>query len=221
MRYDTKVDVLFQGDSITDTGRNRNDITNLGAGYANRIAGKLGLTFAESKPFFINKGISGNRVSDLYARWNEDAIYLQPDRISILIGVNDAWRIMNNLPEGAADRFESSYRHLLDITKQHMPQTSLILCEPFILNCGATAERWADWKSLISEYQTVVRRLAEEYQALFVPLQKPLDDACSRGDAAFWLRDGVHPTSAGHELISNVWIDVVQSSPLALKPAQK
>jgi lysophospholipase L1-like esterase len=216
VRYDRTIDVLFQGDSITDTGRNRNDISSLGTGYASRIAGKLYLQNAEASPFFVNRGISGNRVSDLYARWNEDAIYLQPKRLSILIGVNDAWRIMNGLPEGAADRFESAYRHLLDITKEYLPDTGLILCEPFILNCGATAERWNDWKSLVTKYQAIVRNLADEYEALFVALQKPLDDACSRADAPFWAHDGVHPTVAGHELIANEWIKTIQNSKLAM-----
>ncbi|MDF2922295.1 MAG: lysophospholipase [Paenibacillaceae bacterium] len=216
MEQKASVDVLFQGDSITDAGRNRADGNSLGAGYANRISGKLSLQLAESKPVFLNRGISGNRVSDLYARWNEDAIFLQPKRMSILIGVNDAWRIMNELPEGVVDRFESSYRHLLEITRQYLPETALILCEPFILNCGAPAARWEDWKSLVGQYQAIVRQLAEEYGALFVALQKPLDDACLRADASFWLGDGVHPTAAGHELISNVWIDAVQSSKLAL-----
>lgn len=216
MRYDQPVDVLFQGDSITDTGRNRADAFSLGSGYASRIAGILGLAQAETAPVFMNRGISGNRVSDLYARWNEDAIYLQPKRMSILIGVNDAWRIMNDLPEGAADRFESSYRHLLAITKEYLPDTGLILCEPFILNCGATHERWEEWKALVSAYQAVVKQLAEETEAVFVPLQQPLDEACKRAEPGFWTGDGVHPTAAGHELIARVWIDTVQKSKLAL-----
>lgn len=215
--YPKQVDVLFQGDSITDCGRNYGDMNNLGRGYPNVIAGKLGCELAETAPVFINKGISGNRVSDLYARWNEDAIYLQPKRLSILIGVNDAWRIMNELPEGSADRFESSYRHLLDITKIHLPDTALILCEPFILNCGVPGERWEAWSGLLTEYQAVVRQLAEDYQALFVPLQQGLDEACKHAEPAYWAADGVHPSAAGHHLISKLWLDTVQNSKLVLK----
>ncbi|MNC20688.1 GDSL-like Lipase/Acylhydrolase [compost metagenome] len=218
MRFEQTVDVLFQGDSITDTGRNRADAYSLGHGYAARIAGKLGHDLAEAGPVFLNRGISGNRVSDLYARWNEDAIYLNPKRLSILIGVNDAWRIVNRLPEGAGDRFESSYRHLLQITKEYLPDTGLILMEPFILKCGATEERWEEWESLVGSYQAVVKQLAEETGAVFVPLQKSFDEASKRAEAAFWAADGVHPTAAGHELISRVWIETVQNSPLALRP---
>ena len=216
MRFEQNVDVLFQGDSITDTSRNRNDLYCLGKGYANRIAGVLGHELAEAAPLFINKGISGNRVSDLYARWNEDAIYLNPKRLSILIGINDAWRIMNELPEGAADRFESAYRHLLDITKQYLPDTGLILCEPFILKCGAAEERWEDWRTLVANYQSIVRELAREYGAVLVELQKPFDEACNRTDASYWAGDGVHPTAAGHELIARAWIETVNNSNLKI-----
>lgn len=217
MRFEQAVDVLFQGDSITDTGRNRADAYSLGHGYTSRIAGKLGFDQAEAGRIFLNRGVSGNRVSDLYARWNEDAIYLQPKRLSILIGVNDAWRIVNRLPEGAGDRFESSYRHLLSITKDYLPDTGLILCEPFVLNCGATRERWEEWESLVSAYRVVVKQLAEETGAVFVPLQQSFDEACKRAEASFWTADGVHPTPAGHELIARAWIETVQNSPLALR----
>ncbi|MBA2936980.1 SGNH/GDSL hydrolase family protein [Paenibacillus sp. CGMCC 1.16610] len=210
------IDLLIQGDSITDAGRNRSDVGSMGEGYAKQISVKLSHELTESRPVLVNRGVSGNRVSDLYARWNEDAIYLQPKRLSLLIGVNDAWRIVNELPEGAANRFESSYRHLLDITKQYLPNTGLIICEPFILNCGVVTQRWEHWKSLISEYQAIVRNLADEYEALFVPLQNSLDEACTRADASFWASDGVHPTTAGHELIGGVWVKNVQTSKLAL-----
>ncbi|MGG1553386.1 SGNH/GDSL hydrolase family protein [Paenibacillus ferrarius] len=213
----TPLDLLFQGDSITDANRVREDLVNLGRGYPNLIGSKLSYELAEQKLQIQNRGISGNRVSDLYARWNEDAIYLQPKRLSILIGVNDAWRIMDKLPTGAADRFESSYRHLLAITKEYLPQAGLILCEPFVLNVGVPANNWDGWKAQVGKYQEVTRGLAKEYGAVFVPLQQRFDEACTRAEAAFWARDGVHPTAAGHQLIANAWLDAVQNSPLAIK----
>lgn len=88
--------ILFQGDSITDGNRGRDEDPNhiLGHSYAYIIGGKLGNERAEENLVFYNRGVSGDRISDLYARWNEDAISLQPDIISILIGVNDIWRMM-------------------------------------------------------------------------------------------------------------------------------
>ena len=142
-------------------------------------------------------------MSDLYARWNEDAISLKPDVLSILIGVNDAWRIMNGLPSGATDRFERAYRHLLAETKE-------VLCEPFILQTGATADQWSEWASKLADYRETVRGLSREFDTLHVPLQEAFDRAAARTDAAYWLWDGVHPTAAGHALIAEEWLSVVK-----------
>ena len=128
--------ILFQGDSITDGNWGRNQDPNhiLGHGYVYLIAAQLGLEFAQSQPLFINRGVSGNRVSDLYARWNEDAFSLKPDLISILAGVNDAGRIIQGQPEGATDRFERIYRQLLSETRKFSRKpawccASLLFCK--------------------------------------------------------------------------------------------
>jgi len=211
--------ILFQGDSITDCDRARYDEPNhvLGSGYPHIIASKLSYELTDKKPHFINRGISGNRVSDLYARWNEDAISLKPTLLSILIGVNDAWRMMNNDPSGVTDRFERSYRHLLEETREALPETKLVLCEPFILNVGVTSEQWEKWIAKLNQYQAIVHTLASEYNAIVVPLQKAFDDACQRSEAGYWLWDGVHPTAAGHELIAREWLNTVQNSSAAIK----
>lgn len=204
--------ILFQGDSITDAGRSRDGEANrgLGQGYASLIASRLGLAYAEEGHRFLNRGISGNRVSDVYARWNEDAIHPQPDVISILIGVNDAWRTVRRLPEGATDRFERLYRHLLAETKEVLPNAVLVLCEPFVLRVGQVEDGWEEWRSMLDGYGQVVRSLAAEYDTVFVPLQEPFERATSRADAAYWLPDGVHPSTAGHELIAAEWLNAVR-----------
>ncbi|MEF2964841.1 SGNH/GDSL hydrolase family protein [Paenibacillus sp. M1] len=211
-----KLTILFQGDSITDGNRDRGTDLNhvLGHSYAYMIAGALGNQYAEQNPRFYNRGVSGDRVSDLYARWNEDAFSLKPDVLSILIGVNDAWRIVSEEPSGVTDRFERAYRHLLDETREVLPQTKLVLCEPFVLNTGAVAERWDKWTGLIPGYQAVVRELAKQYDAVHVPLQDVFDAAAKRAEPAYWLWDGVHPTAAGHDLIAKRWLDVVGQSGL-------
>ncbi|RCX22672.1 lysophospholipase L1-like esterase [Fontibacillus phaseoli] len=208
--------ILFQGDSITDGNRDRgNDLNHvLGHSYAYMIAGKLGHENAAQKPLFVNRGVSGDRVSDLYARWNEDAISLKPDLISILIGVNDAWRIVSGEPSGATDRFEKAYVHLLAETREVLPESKLVLCEPFTLKTGATQENWGHWTELMSKYQSKVRELADRFDAVFVPLQDAFDAVEKTTDAAYWLWDGVHPTAAGHHLIAERWLDVVGRSGL-------
>ncbi|WP_078544595.1 SGNH/GDSL hydrolase family protein [Litchfieldia alkalitelluris] len=210
--------ILFQGDSITDGARSRNEDKShlVGASYAFKIAGKLSYELAEKTPVFMNRGISGNRVSDLYARWNEDAISLNPTLISFLIGVNDAWRYMAKEPSGVTDRFERAYRHLLEETREVLPDTGLIICEPFILKTGVTAENWDAMNDRLQKYQERSSNLAKEFDAVFVPLQDAFNEASKMTEAHFWLWDGVHPTPAGHELIAREWLSVVQKSKLAI-----
>lgn len=208
--------VLFQGDSITDGNRDRGQDLNhvLGHGYAYIIAGTLGGKYPEQNYSFLNRGVSGDRVSDLYARWNEDAISLEPEVLSILIGVNDAWRIMNDEPSGATDRFQRAYVHLLTETAEVLPKTRLVLCEPFILPTGATADKWEQWRTLLTSYQEVTRQLADQFNAVFVPLQDVFDEAAKQKEPAYWLWDGVHPTAAGHYLIAERWMSVVDQQGL-------
>ncbi|MNP56110.1 GDSL-like Lipase/Acylhydrolase [compost metagenome] len=97
-----------------------------------------------------------------------------------------------------------------------MPDTGLILMEPFILRTGATAQEWEAWEEYIGQYQKLAQGLAEEFGAVWVPLQQTFNDALKQADAAYWLWDGVHPTAAGHELIARQWLSVVQNSSLAI-----
>lgn len=181
------------------------------------IAAELGFDLAETQPQFINRGISGNRVSDMYARWNEDAISLRPDLISILAGANDAGRIIDGSPGGATDRFERAYRHILEETKEVLPQTGLVLCEPFVLKTGARTLNWEEWRQKMDEYSLVTQQLAREYDTLFVPLQAAFDHASAQTGPEYWIWDGIHPTTAGHRLIAREWVKVVQNSSWAIR----
>jgi acyl-CoA thioesterase I len=206
--------ILFQGDSITDTGRNReiaepNRGAALGSGYVNLIAARLLQERPQDNLSFYNRGISGNRVTDLYARWKVDGINLQPDLISILIGVNDTWHefMVGNGVE--VDRYTTIYRMLLDYTKQRLPNVQLVLCEPFVLPCGVVTDGWI---AEMDERRQVVRDLAGEFDAIFVPFQGVLDEALQQADPAYWAADGVHPTPAGHRLLADAWLAAVLPS---------
>lgn len=211
--------ILFQGDSITDGNWGRDlDLNHiLGHGYVYLLASRLGSEFAASQPHFINRGVSGNRVCDLYARWNEDAICFHPDLISILVGVNDATSVVSGDPRGATDRFERIYDQLLSETREVLPETGLVLCEPFIIRTETTAKDWTLLRKKMDEYRSIVRELAHTYNTLFVPLQEVFDQAAEKVTPEYWIWDGIHPTAAGHQLIADEWIKVVQKSKYAIR----
>ena len=198
--------VLFQGDSITDMSRGRNDDPNhiLGHSYAFLIAAETGAKYPERQIEFINRGVSGDKISDLVARWKTDCLDLKPTILSILVGVNDADHDVPN-----AD-YEAAYDRLLADTKHALPTAKIVLCEPFMLPTGwRKPMRYPHmWPGLKSN-QATVRRLAAKYHTLFVPLQKAFDQAAKRAPAEFWIWDSVHPTYAGQQIIADAWVKVV------------
>jgi lysophospholipase L1-like esterase len=208
MKIESNQVILFQGDSITDCGRNReaqdrpNDNGALGCGYASKIAGRLLADYPAQNLRIFNRGISGNRVVDLYARWKSDGVNLQPDWISILIGVNDTWHEFGSQNGVELDRFEQVYRMLLDLTKQRLPTAKLALCEPFVLPCGVVTP---DWEADIRARQEIVTRLAGESGAVLVPFQQMFNTAQKEAPAEYWAEDGVHPSPAGHERMAKFW----------------
>lgn len=203
--------ILFQGDSITDAHRSRdisseNSAEALGVGYANHVASYLLATQPNASMRFLNRGISGHRVVDLYARWKVDALNLQPDVISILVGINDTWHEFNNANGVEVARFETIYQLMLEMTREVLPDVELILCEPFALPCGAVG---ADWLPDVAGRIEVVHRLADRFDAVLVPFQQVLKDAVGEGDPAYWAHDGVHPTPAGHRVMADAWLRAV------------
>lgn len=204
--------ILFQGDSITDCGRNREDVTSTGVGYVHMVKGQLGCEHPGEYEFF-NKGIGGNRIVDVYARIKADIINLKPDYMSLLIGVNDVWHELGGLHNGvSAEKFEKIYDMLIAEILEELPDTKILIMEPFVLEAGATAatetepERWGYFSTEVPKRASAARRIAEKYNLPFIALQNIFDDACKRAPAVYWLRDGVHPTPMGHWLIKNAWL---------------
>lgn len=198
--------ILFQGDSITDAGRNREQLC-LGKGYPVMIGGELGAHFP-GKYTFDNKGVSGNRIVDVYARIKVDCWNLEPDVISLLIGVNDVWHEFGNKNGVEPERFEKVYRMLIEDTKAKLPNIKFMLMEPFVLPGRATEAAWEDFSGTVYQLAEIVQNLAKEYNLSFVPLQEKLNAACKLCPPEYWLADGVHPTAAGHRLISDAWLEV-------------
>ena len=198
--------ILFQGDSITDCGRDRNQPHALGGGYAMMAASFLSAMHPQLAPLFFNRGISGNRVGDLLDRWQADCIDLQPDVLSLYIGINDVWRRYDrNLPT-SREEFEQKYRILLERTFEALPKVRLVIIEPFVL--PVPADRVA-WREDLDPKIDVVRHLAREYRASYVPLDGIMAAASTQQPPAYWAPDGVHPSPAGHALIAQAWLRAV------------
>lgn len=200
--------ILFQGDSITDAGRTSctDPFYALGCGYPLLTASRLLYEESETHYHFVNKGISGNRIVDLYARWKEDTLNWKPDIISILIGVNDVWHEYQDNSGVEASKFEKIYDLLLTETKAALPHVQLVLCEPFILPVGEVLIHQDRWMSDMAPRQSIVQQLAGKFDAAFVPLQEVFIQESKKLGAGNLLSDGVHPSPAGHALISRQWI---------------
>lgn len=204
--------ILFQGDSITDAGRLRENITSLGLGYPSKVESKMGLDYPGEYEF-INKGISGDRIVDLYARIKSDIINLAPDYMSILIGVNDVWHELNFNNGVSAEKYEKIYDMLLEEVKSKLPDIKIMIIEPYVLPEGGTtgilddgSEKYDIFRQEVEKRAEAAKRLAKKYNCVFIPLQEKLDELSKIQPVGYWIRDGVHPSNIGHEVIAREWI---------------
>ena len=204
--------ILFQGDSITDAGREKkkelpNNARSFGHGYALMAASELLHSLPEKQLTVYNRGISGNKVFQLAARWEKDCINLHPNVLSILIGVNDYWHKRNGNYDGTIEIYENDYRNLLQRTVEKKPGIKLVICQPFyVLNTSAVDETWVE---PMQEYQAVAEKLATEFDAFWVPFQDVFDEAVNHAPATYWTPDGVHPSMAGAQLMAEAWLSVL------------
>lgn len=200
--------IVFQGDSVTDCGRSRDleipKNTGLGTGYANMIAARILADNLGQDITIYNRGCSGHRVVDLYARWKMDTINLKPDVLSILIGVNDTWHEFANKNGVEVPRYDKFYRMLMDWTQEACPNTKIVLCEAFSLESDFITP---EWKAEMAERSKVVKQIAEDYNCPFIPFQSILEEAAAKaGDPTLIARDGVHPTLIGHQIMTDAWL---------------
>lgn len=205
---------LFQGDSITDGNRTRNTDWNhvMGHGFAYLIASRLWFDAPENEFHFFNRGISGNKITDLAARWQTDALDLKPDLINILVGINDTEAAVKGNKEDTVSQFETEYRSLLEKTVKALPDVQLVLGIPFVLPVGRVKEKWEIYQNELKPRQEVVRSLAKEFKAISVNFQEAFDSALKKAPADYWIWDGIHPMPAGHELMARQWIKEVHKT---------
>lgn len=205
--------ILFQGDSITDAGRSRdkdkstvpNNQPGLGNGYAWLAAAELLVGRPEGGLKIFNRGISGHKVFQLAERWQADCLELKPDLLSILIGVNDIWHSLDPRQnyKGTVEIYERDFHALIVRTRKALPKVKLVVCEPFVLRCGAVTDKWFPE---FDQYRSAAKRVATEHRATFVPFQAMFDAATKYAPPEHWAGDGVHPSASGAALMAHFWV---------------
>jgi acyl-CoA thioesterase I len=195
--------ILFIGDSITDVGR-LSDPEGLGNGYVRLIRDLLLVKNPATAPTVLNRGISGHKVTDLRDRWEADVIAHAPDLLSIFIGINDVWHALAGLEGVPVDLYTSTYRAFLERTRSALPACKLVLCEPSVI--------WPpqDPRAMdaLQPYIRAVNDLAMEFHAhALVPLHTAFVNARQLRPDVLWAPDGVHPSSTGHMLIAQTWLN--------------
>ena len=205
--------VLFQGDSITDCGRDRavaepNRAAALGTGYPLAVAEQHLSARPDAGLRFLNRGVSGNKVPDLESRWQADTLDLKPDVLSILVGVNDLWHKLSGRYDGTVEQYETGYAALLERTGRALPGIRLVVLEPFVLRTGAVTDAWFPE---FDQRRAAAARVATHAGATFIPLHAMFERLSVQAPPEYWAADGVHPTVAGHGAIAQLWM---QSVPL-------
>jgi lysophospholipase L1-like esterase len=208
--------ILFQGDSITDGGRWRegDDMNHImGQDYAYLIAARLGADLPKRNLLFLNRGISGNKVTEIEARWQTDTLNLKPDILSILVGINDTSSVIDRAPKPVtAAHYREIYDALIQRTVAALPKVRLVLCDPFALPGGLkTTAHWPERIADLTLRREIIASLALKWHAPVVHFQKLFDGACKEAPAVYWLWDGIHPTYAGHQLMADEWVRAVTS----------
>ena len=211
-KFENGARLLFQGDSITDMkwGRNQKDRNHyLGHSYVFLLASRLGVDMADANLEFFNRGVSGNKVSDLRKRWQKDAIEMNPDWLTVLIGVNDVSQGRGQPVD--LKKWEQDYRHILNQSRRANHKLNIVLMDPFVLRMTRlnSDDQWKYWRGEIDKLGKIVVRLAKDFNAIHVETQKIFDQAASQVSSGNWIWDGVHPLPQGHELIARNWLQAV------------
>lgn len=196
--------ILMTGDSITDSGRNREALYDLGNGYPILIGSGLGYDYPGEYEF-INKGISGNRSVDILARIKQDCINLKPDYISILMGINDVWHEINYQNGVETKKFEKIYDMIVEEILEALPSVKVFLLQPFVTHGTATDDNYELFCQGAKEKAEATARIAAKYNLPVIDLQAEFDHAQEKAPATVWTGDGVHPTPAGHQVIARAW----------------
>ena len=198
--------ILFQGDSITDAGRDKRNYHDMGNGYPKYASQQLAEIFPDAEIEFINFGISGNRTGQLFDRLYKDGIEFQPDIISILIGINDIWhRYGSDRIETTDTQLETNYRAILERLKAQT-NAKIVILQPYLLDCEKIDHMRGDLDRVIP----IVRRLADEFADVYIPLHELFTEAMkTQPEPLYYSGDGVHPNANGAAFIGKHYADAV------------
>ncbi len=198
--------ILFQGDSITDAGRDRRNYHDLGPGYPKYAAEGIKAAHPDVEFEFINFGISGNRTCELFDRLYADGIAFQPDVISILIGINDAWHRHGPSCIATTDaQIELNYRSILERIKRET-NAKIVILSPYYLDAPENAYLNEDLKTILP----IVRTLAKEYADVYIPLDELFTEAMkTQPEPRYYSADGVHPNENGRKFIGAAYAKAV------------
>lgn len=202
--------IVFIGDSITDATYPRQYPTELGNGYVTMTAGQITFDYPGKYQCF-NRGISGNRSVDMYARIKQDVLNLKPDILTILIGVNDVWHEFESQSGVSAPKTRKILKIFIQEVQEELPNCKIVVMEPFVLRGKANDAMFEEFQKEVLLRAEVCKEVAQELGLPFIPLQKKIEELAAKTDNAYVLHDGVHPTSAGHYLITQELYTVLQS----------
>jgi len=200
------IKILFQGDSITEAYRVHSCSDDLGKGYVLHLTQMLNTQFSEKHFTFLNRGVGGDKVTDLKNRWQKDCLDLKPDLISILIGINDVvGRYFWSKPTPSAN-FENDYRILLEQINDNL-DAKIVLLTPFM---DFKTSNVLTHKIFLKQKINTVKKLSREFNTTLIPLDELFKKVITKSEPNIWSTDGVHPTTKGHRLIAQSWIDTVK-----------
>ena len=197
--------ILFQGDSVTDAGRDRSDPHDMGNGYPRYASAMMQDSFSDKEFEFVNLGISGNRTEHLVERLEADFIEIQPDIVSILIGVNDVWHHYSHGIETSDEQFEKNYRVVLDALKTRT-NARILMIQPFLLETVDPAKQ--AYTEELARKQAIVKQLADEYADSYLHLDEILHRETEE-EPAYYAADGVHPTPDGACYIGEAYLGAI------------
>jgi lysophospholipase L1-like esterase len=197
--------ILFQGDSVTDAGRDRSDPHDMGNGYPRFASAMIQDSFPDTELEFVNLGIGGNRTEHLVERLETDFIEIQPDIISIMNGVNDVWHHYSHGIETSDEQFEQNYRAVLDAIKTRT-SARILMIQPFLLETVDPAKQ--AYTEELARKQAIVKKLADEYADAYLPLDEILHSETEE-EPAYYAADGVHPTPDGACFIGEAYLGAI------------